>query len=120
MWQDILKINAQPTTKHAKSRYVKRLVIRFLEQVPDGQPFSAHTVLNFYHSPEQEQHKNINDWEPNILQIVYNLIRQGVSKKKVRVGLRTLDKYSKYDLHNISTNEQSLFVVGNWPKHLEE
>ena len=120
MWQDILKINAQPETKHAKSRYVKRLVVRFLKYIPDGQPFSATTVINFYNSPEQEQHKNINDWEPSVNQIVYGLkFHPYIKKKKIRVGLKNIDLYSQYDMRNDKgSNVQSLFVVGNWPENI--
>jgi hypothetical protein len=116
MWFDIIKINAQPDTKHSKSRYVRRLIIRFLEYILNDQPFSAHTVINFYNSPEQEQHKNINDWKPSVQQVVHGLNKHHIKKKRIRVGLGNFDLYSQYDMPDSGGNLQSLFVVGDWPE----
>tara|TARA_R110000765_G_C18730400_1_gene585407 strand:+ start:339 stop:719 length:381 start_codon:yes stop_codon:yes gene_type:complete len=117
MWQDIIKIRLQPLNKKTRSKYVRRLILRFLEYIPNDQPFSARTVINFYNSPEQEQYKNENDWEPSVVLIVTGLIKhRNIQKKRIRVGMNNVNLYGQYDMPNLSSNLQSLFVVGEWPE----
>ena len=119
MWQDIVKIRLQPGSKTTQKKYVGRLIERFLEYIPNGQPFSANTVINFYDSPEQEQYKNLNDWGPSVKQIVYSLnMHHHIKKKRIRVGLGNFDLYSQYDMSDSNGNLQSLFVVGDWPENV--
>ena len=73
MWFNIIKyMPTKPATKSSQRSYVKRLVLRFIKEIPIGTKFSAHSVLKFYNSERQQKYK-FEDWQPGILQLVTHL-----------------------------------------------
>lgn len=121
MWFNIIKyMPTKPATKSSQRSYVKRLVLRFIKEIPIGTKFSAHSVLKFYNSERQQKYK-FEDWQPGTLQLVKHLNKhnfKGIEHREIRLTDQTREYYKEYDLLENSGNNQTIYIKGNMKPEL--
>jgi len=83
MWFDIIKIGV-PISRKQKYRYNKKIIRRFLEQIPNGEEFTVKDIIQFWEKPEQQEYST--EYSPDGKSLGHLLNRLGITVVKKPSG----------------------------------